>query len=113
MTRPAQSPVDAPRTLPRDTGPVLLYAGALRHLAGRAARFLAVRLLRTAERMDPRRSPRDAPGAAPVVEAARAASLARHPSAWPHGVPAVTPGIRHPHLSVVTGHGASEGDPDL
>jgi hypothetical protein len=110
MTRPAQSPADAPRSLPRDTGPVLLYAGAVRHLTGRVARFLAVRLLRAADRMDPRPSPRETAGAIPVVLAAsRAASRARHPSSFPvHQAPGVVLTLSRP-----TGHGASEGDPDL
>lgn len=110
MTRPAQSPADAPRTLPRDTGPVRLYAGAVRHLAGRVARWCASRLLRAADRIDPRLTPTAVAHLSAATLAARAASKARHPSTFPvHDAPGLVLTLnRRP-----TGHGASEGDPDL
>lgn len=79
VTPPAQSPVEPARPLARDSGPLALYAGALRHLAGRAAVSLAAGSLRIAS-WAVRDTARDR---AVHANAAAQARAARHPSTRP------------------------------
>lgn len=89
----AQAPAEAPRRLPRDTGLAGLYAGALRHLAGRAARSVGRRLYCFAL------CPCSTAPAAETEEptAAERASRARHPSSWPvHSAPGLVLNVYPP-----------------
>lgn len=89
-------PAEAPRRLPRDSGLPGLYAGALRHLAGRAARTVAAAVRRAADLLDPA----DTATAAfyqEALTAAQRASRARHPSSWPvHPAPGLVVNVYPP-----------------
>lgn len=75
MPAPAQLPSDAADSPAGMTGLPALYAGALRHLAGRVARSVGERLTRTGNRLDPPQRRRS--------DFTPLAVQSRHPSAWP------------------------------
>jgi hypothetical protein len=118
--RPAQSPSDAPGLASLDSGPLRLYGDAVRHLAVRALlscthglRDLADNLTRLRWRLEDATTRNQAVAA----DADRAASRARHPSADRRPRLVALPSLADNRFDLQfthrTGHGASEGDPDL
>jgi hypothetical protein len=129
-TPPAQRPVEPARTLLRDSGPAALYAGVLRHLAGRAAVLLAsasLRLTRWATARDRAVPPPGLDlGLRPCLCGMGDAADRDHKqgcrrrgdydramarlSVLPGGYAQGRADLQFTHHA---GHGASEGDPDL
>lgn len=105
VPRALNAPVSPSEPVARPDTPPPWSPAALRPLVGRVVASCALRLVRLADRIDPQEPPTTRNRA--VEE-----SKARHP-AFGGPVPAAVVVPFPSHLVRGTGHGASEGDPDL